>query len=355
MRKNQLSNMFQEDIKRNNKISRYICIILILFAIFLSFIILYIDYNKVEYVKYSEKGNIEYKVYLKENDFFENDYLEENNQYISTLIDDIQSNFKYNLSLEEENVTYKYTYKIVANVKVTDKATKRNLYNKDEILVAEKEEITKEKSIDINEDVTIDYNKYNDLMKSFINIYEVGNIESNLTVSMYVDVVGSCENFQNDSKNESVMTLTIPLTTSTMAIDIKNDLIDTNNNVIICQEKSKINLVFLALAIVSFITDALVAADFVSYVRKTRSAKTKYEKEIKKILNNYRQYIQKVDNTVKFENYQEINVSTFTDLLEIRDTVQEPILMIEEKKITKFIIPTNNIVYTYIVKIEEKK
>ena len=355
MRKKQLSNMFQEDIKRNNKISKYTCAILIVFAIFLSFAILYMNYNKVEYVKYSEKGNIDYKVYLKENEFFENKYLEENNQYISTLIDNIQSNFKYNLSLEEENVTYKYTYKIVANVKVTDKSTKRNLYNKDEILVAEKEEITKQKSININEEVTIDYNRYNDLMNSFINIYEVGNIDSNLTVSMYVDVIGSCGNFQNNSKNESVMTLTIPLTTSTMAIDIKNDLIETNNNEIICEEKSKINLVFLALAVASFIATALLITDFVLYIKKTRSAKTKYEKEIKKILSNYRQYIQKVDNTVNFKNFQEINVSTFTDLLEIRDTVQEPILMIEEKKNTKFIIPTNNILYIYIVKIEEKK
>ena len=207
----------------------------------------------------------------------------------------------------------------------------------------------------INEEVTIDYNRYNDLINNFINIYEVGNIDSNLTVSMYVDVVGSCGNFQNNSKNESVMTLTIPLTTSTMAIDIKNDLIDTNNNEIICEEKSKINLIFLALAVISFITTVLLIADFVLYIKKTRSAKTKYEKEIKKILNNYRQYIQKVDNTVNFKNYQEINVSTFTDLLEIRDTVQEPILMIEEKKNTKFIIPTNNILYIYIVKIEEKK
>ena len=47
MRKKQLSNMFQEDIKRNNKISKYTCAILIVFAIFLSFIILYMDYNKV--------------------------------------------------------------------------------------------------------------------------------------------------------------------------------------------------------------------------------------------------------------------------------------------------------------------
>lgn len=355
MRKKQLNDIYKENIKRNNKISRHICIIIILFGIFLSLMLLYINENKIEYVKYSEHGNIDYKVYLKENNFFEKEYLEKNNQYISTLIDNIQSDFKYNLSLDQENVTYKYTYKIVANVKVTDKTTKRYLYNKDEILVPEKEEKTKEKTININESVTIDYNKYNDLMNNFINIYEVGNIESNLTVSMIVNIVGSCENFHNDSKNESVMTLKIPLTTNTMDIDIKNDLLDTNNKVIMCQEKSKLNIVFLVLALISFTIDILLILNLIPYSKKTKSAKTKYEQEIKKILKNYRQYIQKVDKTTNFENYQIINLSTFTDLLEIRDTVQEPILMVEEKTNTKFLIPTNNIVYTYIVKIEEKK
>lgn len=353
MKRNQLNNIFEKDIKRNNKIEKHVCIIIILFALFISFLILYIDKNKIEYVKYSEQGNIDYKVYLKENEFFENNYLEQNNQYISTLINNIQANFKYKLSLEQENVTYKYSYKILANVKVADKSTKKNLYNKTEILIPETEQKTSEKNIDINELLTIDYNKYNNLMKNFINIYEVGNIESNLTVSMYIDVVGSCENFENDSKNESVMTLTIPLTTNTMAIDIKNDLINTDDNIMLCQEKSKLNILFITLATLTFLTEIPLIINLILYIKKTRSAKTKYEVELRKILNNYRQYIQKIDNNLNYSEYQQIKVSTFTDLLEIRDTIQEPILMIQHKKETNFIIPNKNILYIYTIKIEE--
>ena len=64
-------------------------------------------------------------------------------------------------------------------------------------------------------------------------------------------------------------------------------------------------------------------------------------KEVKKILRNYRQYIQKIDNKINYEKYEQIKVSTFTDLLEIRDTLQQPILMITEDSNTKFIVPTN--------------
>lgn len=354
MKRQQLNNIFEKDIKRINKIEKKVSIIILIFALSLSFAILYIDQNKVQYVEYSEHGNIDYKVYLKENDFFDNNYLEQNNQYISTLINNIEAKFKYNVLLEEEKVTYKYNYKIIANVKVTDKTTKRNLYNKAEILIPEKEQKTKEKNINIDETLTIDYNKYNNLMNNFISIYDVGNIESNLTISMYVEIVGSCENFENNSKNESVMTLTIPLTTNTMAIDIKNDLINTDDNIIICQEKSNIRILFLTLSIILLITDIVFIINLVIYIKKTRSGKTKYELELKRILNNYRQYIEKIDNTLNYSEYQKIVVSTFTDLLEIRDTIREPILMVERQKETNFIIPNNNVLYIYTIKIAEK-
>lgn len=354
MKRKQLNDILEKDIKRSNKIEKKVSITIIIFALFLSFTILFIDQNKVRHIEYSEHGNIDYKVYLKENDFFDNNYLEQNNQYISTLINNIEAKFKYNLSLDEEKVTYKYNYKIIANVKVTDKTTKRNLYNKIETLIPEKEQKTNEKNININETLTIDYNKYNDLMNNFINIYDVGNIESNLTISMHVEIVGSCENYENNSKNESILTLTIPLTTNTMAIDIKNDLINTDDNIMLCQEKSKLSTIFLTLAIILLIIDIISIINLVIYIKKTRSEKTKYEIELKKILNNYRQYIQKIDETFEFNKYQQIQVSTFTDLLEIRDTIQEPILMIKKQKETSFIIPNNDMLYTYTIKIKEK-
>lgn len=354
MKKKQLKKIFQKEIKRNNTITKYITAIVIILTIFLSTITLYIDHNKIEYIKYSENGNVDYKVYLKKNNFFENKYLEENNQYISTLIDDIEANFKYNISIEQEDVTYKYTYKIVTNVKVTDKTTKKDLYNKTETLVPEKEEITQKKEINITEQVKIDYNKYNDLINSFINIYEVGNIESDLTVNMIINIVGSSDNFKNDKKNESIITLRIPLTASTMAIDTKNNLIDTNYNVIKCQEKSKYNILLLGISLSSIILDIILLIKLLLYIKKTRSPKTKYEKEVKKILRNYRQYIQKIDNKINYEKYEKIKVSTFTDLLEIRDTLQQPILMITEDSNTKFIVPTNSILYIYDIEIKER-
>lgn len=347
--KTQLSEILKKDIKRNKTITKYLSFIVIISTILLSFITLYIENNKIKYIKYTEQGNVDYKVYLKKNNFFEEKYLEENKEYISSLIDNVQAQFKYNLSIEQENIINKYTYKILSNVKVTDKTTKKNLYDKTEILMPEKENLLDQKQINIKETVEIDYNKYNDLINKFISIYEVGNIDSELTVNMIIDIMDS-----NEKINEPIITLRIPLTTNTMDIDIKNDLVEEKNNVIEYKKDKKYNLLFILISIISLLIDLILIIRLIIYIKKTRSIITKYKKEKKKILRNYSQYIQKIDNKIDYEKYEQINVSTFTDLLEIRDAMQSPILMIEEKNCTKFIIPTEKILYIYTIEIKEK-
>ena len=347
--KTQLSEILKKDIKRNKTITKYLSFIVIISTILISFITLYIENNKIKYIKYTEQGNVDYKVYLKNNNFFEEKYLEENKEYISSLIDNVQAQFKYNLSIEQENIINKYTYKILSNVKVTDKTTKKNLYDKTEILMPEKENLLDQKQINIKETVEIDYNKYNDLINKFISIYEVGNIDSDLTVNMIIDIMDS-----NEKIKESIITLRIPLTTNTMNIDIKNNLVEEKNNVIKYKKEKKYNLLFILISVISLLIDLILIIKLIIYIKKTRNIITKYKKEKKKILRNYSQYIQKIDNKIDYEKYEQINVSTFTDLLEIRDAMQSPILMIEEKNCTKFIIPTENILYIYTIEIKEK-
>ena len=63
--KTQLSEILKKDIKRNKTITKYLSFIVIISTILISFITLYIENNKIKYIKYTEQGNVDYKVYLK--------------------------------------------------------------------------------------------------------------------------------------------------------------------------------------------------------------------------------------------------------------------------------------------------
>ena len=108
-------------------------------------------------------------------------------------------------------------------------------------------------------------------------------VDSLLKINLYVDVVGSCNDFSSDIKNESVTSLEIPLTKKTMAIDITNNLVDNADNIMICSRPSSVYYAFIILALIMFIIDVILIVSLIIYMRNTRTAKSVYEKELKKI------------------------------------------------------------------------
>lgn len=356
MKKNQVNALLSDQAKRRNTVLSFVGAIIIVSIITLSFFLIYNERNKKQYVKYDEKSKIDYKVYLNENDFFSDNYLGSGKQYIASLINYISANFNYKLSLKEKNIEYKYSYRIEADVLVKEKDTDNTLFNTNKLLVDQTEKSTNLNEFVIEEDVKIDYNYYNNLIKNFINVYGLDNTISTLNINMYIKVIGSCEDFEDDDVQESVMTLSIPLTTKTVAIELGDDLVNTENNVMQCKNIYHNNFIFIILGVIFGIIDVGLVIILVKFEINTRTAENIYERELKKILNNYSSYIQIIDNNFDFKDYQLLKVSTFTDMLEIRDTIKQPILMKEnsDKTGAYFIIPSNTkILYVYRLKVSD--
>ena len=358
MKKNQVNTILAHQAKRRAKIRLFVIAIVLVSLLAFAAFYAYFTHSEVYYVTYSEKSNIDYKVYLKENSFYETPYLGPNNDYIASLIDHLAANFNYKLKLDEENVEYKYSYRVEADISVRKKGSKNLIFNKKETLLNQTEKETNMSSVDIVESLDIDYNYYNEMIMKFIEIYDLDDSESTLTIKMYVSAIGSCETFDENKSKESVMSLSIPLTTKTMAIDISDDLIDTENNVMQCKSPYSTRGIYLIGGIVSSLTAILLVFLAIRYEIKTRSAENIYERELKKILNNYSSYIQTINNEFDFKNYNLMKVDSFTDMLEIRDTIRQPILMKENRDKTGayFVIPSNTkILYIYRLKVSDIK
>ena len=358
MKKNQVNSILINQTKRRNTVLAFVCLIIICSILSLSFFLIYMNRNKDYYVSYDETSNIDYKVFLKDNEFFNNNYLGTNKQYIANLIDYINADFIYKLSLEEKDVEYKYSYRIDATVDVKQKGTNFSLYSDNIELLDEIEKTSSSKDVTINENIKIDYNYYNNLIKKFINVYELENIESTLTINMYINIIGSCEDFVDNKEKESVISLSIPLTTKTMAIDLSDNLIVSENNVMQCKSVYTNNFIFIIFGTLFALVDLCLIILVFKYIIKTRTAEDMYERELKKILNNYGSYIQTFSNEFDFKKYQMLKLDTFTDMLEIRDTIRQPILMKQnsDKTGAYFIIPSNTkILYVYRLKVSDMK
>ena len=356
MKRTQVNSILVNQTKRRNTVLTYICVIIIIFILTVASFMLYVDSNTSQYVKYDEKSDINYQVSYKDNEFFDNKYLDSDKQYISSLIDDIHAEFNYEISLDDVDVEYKYTYRIEANVIVRDKDTKNLFYDKSEVLLNEQEELTSLKELYINEKLTIDYDLYNDKIKRLVSIYDLDNAESFLNLNMYVNVIGSCEEFEDKQKQEKVITLSIPLSQDTLAIDFVDNTVNSSNNVMKCNTNNDNSFIFIIVGIFLTIFDFGLIILAIRYEIKTRTAETIYEKELKKILNNYGSSIQMLGSEFNFSNYQLLKIETFNDILEISDKLRQPILMEENKEKTGayFIIPSNTeLLYVYRLKVSD--
>ena len=91
------------------------------------------------------------------------------------------------------------------------------------------------------------------------------------------------------------------------------------------------------------------------YTLATKNSHINYSNKVNRIVKAYKSFIQKINNQFDMSEYQVLQVDTINEMLEIRDTLQSPILMSEneDRTMTKFIIPgNNNLLYVHEIKIE---
>ncbi|MBQ3041559.1 MAG: hypothetical protein IJD42_08195 [Clostridia bacterium] len=325
----------------------------------------YYQFNKSQYVEYTEDGFAEYYVLLEENEFYDEGILDGGQAYVTELIDAININFNYKLKMDSNNVDYNYRYFIDAIVEVKN-SDNDLLYSETENLACssiktqesgEELEIDTEK-IDKNSKLqyspTLDFKKYNKLATSFIETYQIKNAKASLNVRMQVDVAGNGTSFKKNNDNSYFISLNIPLATQTTKVTTMTSINSGVGKTLAYNNNVNQNI-FKFSAVISSILEVIVITVLIIFVYKSRNYDINYTIKVKKILSSYKSYIQRIMNEIDTTDYQLLYVETFREMLEIRDTIGAPILMNENEDKTRsrfFILTNTKIVYLFEIKVE---
>ena len=319
-------------------------------------IVIYIYYilNSGYYTNYNEDSSIDYRVCLKDNKFYENKCVEKGNQYVASLIDYIPTSFNYKLDFLNSDIEYIYNYRVVAEFNVLDSDNDKVLFTKEEVLYSSEDKTTNS-GININYNLNVDYNKYNNLLNSFISVYDLNQTSNTLKVSMDVNVKspeGSKIDLSemNGSKANSI---TIPLTTKTVNIDISGTSMNSNENRILVKPERNY-IAILVLGITFIIVSIAMYIIIMQYIKRTRTVQEIYDDRIKKITLAYDSYIQRISGDYPIGASQICKVATFQDMIEIKEASEKPLLMLEnkEKTGTFFLIPVGEgVIYTYAIRV----
>lgn len=339
--------------QRRNKKIRLATIGSTLLIIGATMLNIYTQDNKNIYNNYKENANVNYRVKIKENEFYEDEYLDEQTTAIASLIENIDINFNYKIELEKKQ-DYAYSYKIIAKTSVKEGTRENTIFEQSEELIEKPIVNTQNsKELEINEKVLIDYNQYNQKINKFISLYNLDDTTSTLDIEMYVYAT-DIKNGEQINKNDKVMSLSMPLTTKTINIGISKNVIKDEGKILIQEnQEEKTILLYIGTALITLGTIVIIA--FIKYMLDTRSAEKMYEQELRKILFNYKSYIQQANNTINENEYKTIQINTFDEILGLKETLQAPILMYtEENELqTKFMIINEGILYKYILGAKE--
>lgn len=347
----------RQEYKKNRKKWMMIQIVAIALVavIALGSFLIYDRMNRTYYIEYTESSDIDYKVQYKENEFFEEEWLGKDQEYISTLINAISADFNYKLNMDAAGVGFEFKYKIDATLLVADKDSGNPYYKVTENLVPMTNGFARSSNnIEINKSVTIDYNKYNDIASEFVKLYSLKNSSSTLIVTLEVEVLSTSDKFEQNNENRYSTSLNIPLVEETLGIHLTSS-VPENESKVLAYSGAENQQVFYIAGISSSILAIVLALILVAFLQLTKNDDVTYESRVRRLVNAYGSYIQRMEGEFDDLGYQTVLIKTFNEMLGIRDTIQSPILMTEnrDETMTRFLIPTNTkILYVFEIKVD---
>jgi hypothetical protein len=354
MSENEIKLRREYKVNRRKWMKIQIVAIVLVAAMALGMFLIYDRMSQTYYIEYTESSKIDYRVEYVPNEFFDNSVQGGGQAYIAYLIKGMEADFAYAMNMGVSNVDFDYKHNVEATLLIADKDTGDAFYTSTDELVPLTSEGCQSKGVDVCQSVDIDYQHYNRIAKDFVNTYNLRNASCTLIVRLNVEVVSTSKRFEQDNENTYSTALYIPLAVDTFSVEI-NSSVPEGESKILAYKGADSRKVFYVAGIVFSVLAVLQAAALAVYMHLTKNEDVTYAARVRRIVNAYGSFIQRMEGGFDVNGYQVITVKTFTELLGIRDTLQAPILMSEnrDETVTQFLIPTSNkLLYVYAIKVD---
>ena len=302
-------------------------------------------------LSYKETGDTDYFVYLKPNNYFKEEVLPKNMQYIASLIDHINLKFDYTFNTTKK-FNYEYKYYVTAKVIATDRNdSSKVIFENEEILLNEiTERIHGSNSFVVNPVLNIDYNRYNDIMNSFKTDYGL-LMDSNLVITLHINLSGEFGKESHTFSTEQTQQVVIPLSEQTLNITFSSKKIDNTDKILVYSENKFIRFAYLVLSFLSLVVSVIFGLNLANEISKKLDKKSEYTKTINKIMKEYDRIIVNSNTIPDVSDLEVIDVTSFDEILDARESIQRPIVFTEISKGKKawFIIIGDKVAYRYVL------
>ncbi len=349
-KKTETSKDVQKRLDKRKQVKHKLNISIVVFIVLslISLVPLYLGFKKQSTytINKIEKSVTDYKVYMNKDEIYTKDFQESGYGYISSTIDYVKANYNYELKFNKDAKT-KYDYEVKSILTIKEPGIDGSvLYTKEFQEMDKKADLIAEKDLILNEEVNIDYKKYNGHVENYKQNYGV-SVDASVKTVMYITEKTMYDG-REIFKEVRELSTTIPLGEHTLDIKVNNPI----NSVVELTGESKLKLDFVYVGL-----GGILVLMAIVYIIKTivllnsyEGLKTPYDARLAKILKEYDRIVVETDVTKIGQNFKnEITVNEFDELVDVRDNTEQPILYVERKigKQADFMVINDETVYVY--------
>lgn len=303
------------------------------------------------YVSYQDRSSVDYQVKLFPNDYFEGEWQPSGQSYVAEITDKLKADFQYAVNVDEDGAAYRYSYDIKTTLFVVDKLSLLPIYHPVEVTKALTEVHTSGDDT-LKETVLIDYAAYRAEALAFIDQYGLKTADAYISLRLHVDIWGSSDCATASGHD---ITLKLPLVEQTFRPETSATVPTGEIKYLECEAGVAVT-VFQILTIVFGTLTVLLGIFLLAFIYFTRNHDINYAIRVKRLISAYRSFIQEITAPFDTEGYRVVRLKTFNEMLEVRDTVNSPLLMYanEDGTATTFVIPTcMGLLYSFEIRVED--
>lgn len=298
---------------------------------------------------YAYKTGMTYEGCIKENEFIDSECHQDKRSYVADLLEKVKINYNYEAA-SSILVGYDYQYEIVATLVATEYNDPAHvLYTKTDVLKQYKDTKINVNSMNEEAFLEIDYQHYNELIKSFKKNYSVP-LSAKLNVYVNTSIIGTTEEIKSHVELSNSLQLSIPLGEQTVSIEETNIADEKEENVKIkyYPHNTPLNNNILKFSsILAFMQGFIVIIIMIKLFPRLHS----YNRDLKHILRTYDNAIVIVKNAPDMEGLVSVEVDSFVELLDAKENLNQPIVCYknDEKKTSVFMCASDKNVFYYVL------
>lgn len=333
--------------KKGNKLGIFIALSLILFVIAIIMFFVSTTSGSAEvkdFFKYNVASTIEYSIYPDKGD---------NKEYNSDKVKQVNTTINYSF-FTDNKIDIEYLSDIEATLLAKEQdgkvILKKSYLLKEEV----KEKIANTNNLNINEDLEIDYEKYNNLAKEELKNHDLKDLDVYLEVALNVKTESNVS--KNKFENTSKTILNIPLLKESFEITPKPVREEnTFNGKVSTLIKNK--QIFIYSILTACVAGVILIITFICFLVNP-SNDLSYHSEYRKVRKMVREYDELIKRTYKMPSIKDKSVKeldSIDEFMSIQDKYDLPMTMVEKERDVIFVMVDNKKAWTYsIAKLQKK-